>query len=85
LVTRVTAKAGAAIVFSEYMMHTTYPWTGAGERKSIFYKYSARDETVPTLAMHGAIGIDEQPGRSALLLRDPAQRAPQEQAAAHKL
>lgn len=85
LVTRVTAKAGAAIVFSEYMMHTTYPWTGAGERKSIFYKYSARDETVPTLAMHGAIGIDEQPGRNALLLRDPAQRAPQEQAAVHKL
>jgi hypothetical protein len=38
LVTRVSAKAGAAIVFTEYMMHTTYPWTGEGERKSVFYK-----------------------------------------------
>lgn len=87
VVTRVSAKAGAAIVFSEYMMHTTYPWTGAGQRKSIFYKfppreyihtsqnltvgsmcdmhidgsrYSARDVTVPTLATHGCITVDEQ-------------------------
>jgi hypothetical protein len=41
IVTRVSAKAGAAIVFTEYMMHTTYPWTGRGQRKSVFYKYSA--------------------------------------------
>ena len=52
LVTRVSAKAGSAIVFTEYMMHTTYPWTGSGQRKSIFYKYSARDRRVPTLAVH---------------------------------
>jgi hypothetical protein len=45
-VTRVSARAGSAIVFTEYMMHTTYPWT-RGERKSIFYKYSARNSSVP--------------------------------------
>ena len=79
IVTQVAAKAGAAIVFSEYMMHTTYPWLGSGERRSIFYKYSATDKSVPTLAMHGAIGVDEQPGRNPTLLRDPAKRAPQKQ------
>eukprot|EP01050_Picozoa_sp_SAG11_P022940 SAG11_NODE_4467_length_1885_cov_1.603024_2_plen_126_part_00 len=77
IVTRVAAKAGAAIVFTEYMMHTTYPWTGAGQRKSVFYKYSARDSRVPTLAMHGRISVDEQPGRDPRLLRDPAAREPQ--------
>ena len=99
-VTRVSAKAGSAIVFTEYMMHTTYvfvfvryshrsgpsardhvcawpdcasrvnsthryPWTGKGERKSIFCKYSSTDLSVPTLARHGrgkGISIDAQPG-----------------------
>ena len=84
IVTQVSAKAGAAIVFSEYMMHTTYPWVGNGERRSIFYKYSATDKSVPTLAMHGSIGVDEQPGRAPTLLRDPAKRAPQDKTA-HKL
>ena len=84
MVTKVSVKAGAAIVFSEYMMHTTYPWMGSGERRSIFYKYSATDKSVPTLVMHGAIGVDEQPGRTPTLLRDPAKRAPQTQTA-HKL
>lgn len=66
-------------------MHTTYPWTGEGERKSIFYKYSCRDESVPTLTMHGAIGIDEQPGRQPHLLRDRKTRTPQGRSATHKL
>jgi ectoine hydroxylase-related dioxygenase (phytanoyl-CoA dioxygenase family) len=80
IVTRVSAKAGSAIVFTEYMMHTTYPWTGKGQRKSIFYKYSARDRSVPILAVHGSgrgISIDRQPGRDPRLLRDPEARAPQ--------
>jgi hypothetical protein len=84
MVTKVSVKAGAAIVFSEYMMHTTYPWMGSGERRSIFYKYSATDKSVPTVAMHGAIGVDEQPGRTSTLLRDPLKRAPQNKRA-HKL
>ena len=88
LVTRVSAKAGSAIVFTEYMMHTTYPWTGKGQRKSIFYKYSARDRRVPTLAVHGSgkgISVDEQPGRDPRLLRDPARRAPQADTVAPRL
>eukprot|EP01051_Picozoa_sp_SAG22_P009721 SAG22_NODE_831_length_6940_cov_12.139599_2_plen_135_part_00 len=63
-------------------MHTTYPWTGDGQRKSVFYKYSARDAAVPTLAMHGCISVDEQPGRNPKLLRNPAVREPQDPEAA---
>jgi len=39
-VSRVTGPAGTAIVFTEALTHGTLPWTGAGERRTIFYKYS---------------------------------------------
>jgi hypothetical protein len=41
LVTRVSCKAGSAIVFTESMAHCTLPWTGEGERITLFYKYTA--------------------------------------------
>lgn len=37
---RVTGPAGTAIVFTEALSHGTLPWTGAGERRTLFYKYS---------------------------------------------
>lgn len=36
---RVEAKAGACIVFSEKLKHGTIPWSGAGQRRTLFYKY----------------------------------------------
>ena len=39
-------------VFYIYIVRSRYPWTGSGQRKSVFYKYSARDRRVPTLAVH---------------------------------
>lgn len=36
----VTGPAGTAVVFTEAMTHGTLPWRGAGERRTIFYKYS---------------------------------------------
>lgn len=36
---RVTANAGDAIIFTEACAHGTVPWQGAGERRTIFYKY----------------------------------------------
>jgi len=39
-VTPVTGPAGTAIIFTEAMTHGTLPWRGAGERRTIFYKYS---------------------------------------------
>jgi hypothetical protein len=35
----VTGPAGTAIVFTEAMSHGTLPWRGAGERRTLFFKY----------------------------------------------
>ena len=40
LVERVTGPAGTAIIFTEALTHGTLPWTGADERRTIFFKYS---------------------------------------------
>lgn len=39
-VARVTGAAGTAILFTEALTHGTLPWQGAGERRTLFYKYS---------------------------------------------
>ena len=39
-VRRVAAPPGAAIVFTESLLHTTLPWTGNNERRTLFLKYS---------------------------------------------
>jgi hypothetical protein len=36
---RVEGKAGDCILFTEKMTHGTVPWEGAGERRTLFYKY----------------------------------------------
>lgn len=36
----VTGPAGTAILFTEALTHGTLPWRGAGERRTIFLKYS---------------------------------------------
>lgn len=36
----VTGPAGTAIIFTEALTHGTLPWHGAGERRTIFFKYS---------------------------------------------
>jgi hypothetical protein len=39
LVRAVTGPAGTAIIFTEAMTHGTLPWRGAGERRTLFFKY----------------------------------------------
>ena len=39
-VARVIGPAGTAIVFTEALTHGTLPWRGAGERRTLFFKYS---------------------------------------------
>jgi hypothetical protein len=39
-VTRVTGPAGTAVIFTEALTHGALPWTGAGERRTLFFKYS---------------------------------------------
>jgi len=36
----VTGPAGTAIIFTEALTHGTLPWHGAGERRTVFMKYS---------------------------------------------
>jgi hypothetical protein len=36
----VTGPAGTAILFTEALTHGTLPWRGAGERRTLFFKYS---------------------------------------------
>lgn len=36
----VPAPAGTAVIFTEAQSHGTLPWLGAGERRTLFYKYS---------------------------------------------
>lgn len=49
---RVEAKAGDCILFTEKLKHGTIPWSGKGERRTLFYKY------VPFGMHHGDVGYD---------------------------
>lgn len=40
IVRRVTGPAGTAVIFTEALTHGALPWTGAGERRTVFFKYS---------------------------------------------
>lgn len=42
LVKQIPMKAGDVLFFMECATHGTLPWTGAGERRSVLYKYAAR-------------------------------------------
>ncbi len=44
MVTRVPARAGAAIIFTEALCHVTLPWTAPSTRTTLFYKYTDREE-----------------------------------------
>lgn len=48
----VEAKAGDCILFTEKLVHGTIPWSGSGERRTLFYKY------VPFGMHHGDAGYD---------------------------
>ena len=39
-VKRVTGPAGTAVIFTEALTHGALPWNGAGERRTVFFKYS---------------------------------------------
>jgi ectoine hydroxylase-related dioxygenase (phytanoyl-CoA dioxygenase family) len=41
-VRQIAAPAGSAVIFTEALTHGTLPWKGAGERRTLFYKYSPR-------------------------------------------
>lgn len=44
MMTRVPARAGTAIIFTEALSHGTLPWTAPSTRTTLFYKYTHRNE-----------------------------------------
>ena len=44
MVTRVPARPGTAIIFTEALLHVTLPWTAPSTRTTLFYKYTHREE-----------------------------------------
>ncbi len=45
MITRVPARAGSAIIFTEALFHVTLPWTAPSTRTTLFYKYTGREES----------------------------------------
>ena len=45
MITRVPARAGTAIIFTEALSHVTLPWTAPSTRTTLFYKYTERGES----------------------------------------
>ena len=39
-ISKVFGPAGTAVIFTEALTHGALPWTGDGERRTIFFKYS---------------------------------------------
>ncbi len=77
MLTRVPARAGTAIIFTEALCHVTLPWTAPTTRTTLFYKYTPREEAYsspenffqPEDADHWN-GIDE---RKRAILTPPSQ------------
>ncbi len=44
MITRVPARAGTAIIFTEAVAHGTLPWTAPSTRTTLFYKYTKQGE-----------------------------------------
>lgn len=40
IVQQIPTKAGDCVIFTEKLMHGTFPWQGPGERRTLFFKYA---------------------------------------------
>jgi hypothetical protein len=39
----VLVRAGSVVIFTESLSHCSLPWRGAGQRRTLFYKYAPRN------------------------------------------
>ena len=76
MITRVPARAGTAIVFTEALHHVTLPWTASSTRTTLFYKFTKQGEywATPDTLFHpsdadGWQGVDER--KRAILTLPP--------------
>lgn len=78
-VKRVTGPAGSAVIFTEALVHGTLPWQGAGERRTMFYKYSPAPISWARFYYDGSAYDDLTP-RQRAILRSPSTRPIEEYA-----
>jgi hypothetical protein len=75
MMTRVPARPGTAILFTEALSHGTLPWTVPNRRTTLFYKYTPKGEayTGPErfFAPEGADGWDNVTERTRAILSPP--------------
>ena len=78
LVTRVPAKPGDAIVFTEALTHGTLPWTAEAVRKTVFYKFSphATSWSANYLDPDDFRGYADMDDRKMAVLEPPSARYP---------
>ena len=88
MITRVPARAGTAIIFTEALSHVTLPWTSPSTRTTLFYKYTRQGEAHcgpehffhPT-GVDGFSGVDD---RTRAILSPPSQEFVERRAALAK-
>lgn len=69
----VTGPAGTAIIFTEALTHGTLPWRGAGERRTLFFKFSPHAISW-SARYYDASGYDDLSERQQAILEAPNAR-----------
>jgi hypothetical protein len=72
-VTAVPGAAGTAVIFTEALTHGTLPWRGAGERRTLFYKY-APHAVAWSWSSYDMAGFDGLTARQRKILERPYSR-----------
>jgi Phytanoyl-CoA dioxygenase (PhyH) len=80
IVRAVTGRAGTAVVFTEALTHGTLPWRGAGERRTLFYKFSPHPVSW-AWRYHDPDDFDRLSDRQRRILEAPNGRSPRRQPA----
>jgi hypothetical protein len=74
LVKRIGGQAGSAIIFTEALTHGTLPWTGRGERRTLFMKISPHPLSWSTgyFSLEGRSWASELTDKQRLILEPPS-------------
>jgi hypothetical protein len=72
-VTKITGKAGTAIIFTEALTHGTLPWNAEHERRTLFFKYSPQPVSW-SWKYYNAEDFPEATARQRELLKMPSMR-----------
>jgi ectoine hydroxylase-related dioxygenase (phytanoyl-CoA dioxygenase family) len=74
----VPGPAGTAVIFTEAQSHGTLPWRGAGERRTLFYKYSPHAVSW-SWRYYDPAAFEDLTDRQRAILEPPNGRSPKRQ------